>query len=269
MTDTEYPLTDAQILDYRSNGFIALRDVFVGEELRQLRDAVTAAVKEERNADVIGRIRGEDPSAPPRARGAYEELFIQRVNLWTRHADVKHFVHSHRLANIAARLEGVSMRLWHDQALFKEPHLGNNRTPWHQDAVYWPHQQREHQTTIWIALSDATIVNGCMSFVPGSHRLGVLPKIDLVNPQDLFDYAPQFKPTKPVVCELIAGSATFHNGLTFHFAGPNKSEHLREAFAIIYMPDGTTYDGQRHCVTEPLGLPIGAALDGELFPRLS
>jgi ectoine hydroxylase-related dioxygenase (phytanoyl-CoA dioxygenase family) len=170
---------------------------------------------------------------------------------------------------LAARLEGVPMRVWHDQALFKEPHTGNNRTPWHQDAVYWPHNQRQQQTTIWIALKDATIVNGCMSFLAGTHKIGVLPKIDLGNPQDIFQYAPQIKPVKPRICELKAGSATFHNGLTFHYAGPNKSDAMREAFAIIYMPDGTTYLDKNHIVTDPLKLPIGSAFDGEMFPLVS
>jgi ectoine hydroxylase-related dioxygenase (phytanoyl-CoA dioxygenase family) len=159
------------------------------------------------------------------------------------------------------------MRVWHDQALFKEPRTGA-KTPWHQDAVYWPHAQREKQTTIWIALKDATIQNGCMSFVGGTHRIGPLPPVNLGNPQDIFEHAPHIKPVKPVTCPLKAGSVTFHNGLTFHYAGPNKSDAMREAFAIIYMPDGTTYDGRGHIVTDPLkpGLKLGDGLEGEMFP---
>jgi ectoine hydroxylase-related dioxygenase (phytanoyl-CoA dioxygenase family) len=220
------------------------------------------------DSETDGNILGKDAD-PNRVRGVYEQLFIQRVNLWQRHPEVRSITLSPRLANIAARLEGAAMRIWHDQALFKEPGLGNNKTPWHQDAVYWPHAQREKQTTIWIALKDATITNGCMSFVGGTHKIGPLPPINLVEPQDIFQYAPHIKPVKPKICELKAGSVTFHNGLTFHYAGPNKSDSIREAFAIIYMPDGTTYDPEPHVVTDPLKLQTGARLDGEIFPLVS
>ena len=151
------------------------------------------------------------------------------------------------------------------EAILKEPREGA-KTPWHQDAVYWPHAQRKDQITIWVALRDATTQNGCMSFVPGTHAAGVAEYINLAEPKNIFDSAPQFKGVKPQTCELRAGSCTFHNGLTFHYAGPNKSDGMREAFAIIYMPDGTRYDGKKHVVTDPLGLREGDALDGEMFP---
>src|SRR5688572_6841112 len=127
---TEYPLTDEQIANYQRDGFIVLEDVFTGDDLQQIRDAVAQAVESEMH-----------------------------------------------LGNIAARLEGAPMRIWHDQALFKEPRTGV-KTPWHQDAVYWPHTERGGQTTIWIALKDATIHNGCMSFVGGTQKLGTMPRID-------------------------------------------------------------------------------------------
>jgi ectoine hydroxylase-related dioxygenase (phytanoyl-CoA dioxygenase family) len=259
----DYPLTADQIEAYRRDGFIGLPEVFVGQELQTLRDAVANAVAEETRA--IG------PTATGKSdlAGVYEQIFNQKVNLWNRHPAIAKFVLSHRLGNIAARLEGVPMRIWHDQALFKEQMTRNNKTPWHQDAPYWPHQDRWKQTTIWIALKDATITNGCMSFVGGTHKIGTLPAINLADPQDIFDYAPHIKPVKPKVIELKAGSATFHNGLTFHYAGPNKSDATREAFAIIYMPATTTFDGSGHIVTDKLGLRTGQLLDMDLFPQVS
>lgn len=257
-----YPLTESQIEAYRQDGFIQLIDVFTGPLLAELRDAVASAVSKEVEEEKHKR-------EPNRPKSLYENIFTQRVNLWTRHPSVSRFALSPYLGNIAARLEGCPMRMWHDQALFKEPHGGNNRTPWHQDAVYWPHSAREHQTSIWIALQDATIHNGCMSFVGGTHKLGALPPVDLADPKDIFAYVPHIKPVKPKTIELKAGSATFHNGLTFHYAGPNKSEGVREAFTIIYMPDGALYDGKPHRVTDPLHLTSGVPLDGDLFPILS
>ena len=260
----DYPLTRGQIDQYRRDGFIQLDGVITGAALAAMRLAVETAVAEE-----SAPAPADEVLPISKARATYEKIFNQKVNLWQRHADVARFVLSPALARIAARLEGLPMRLWHDQALFKEPGKGNNKTPWHQDAVYWPHEDRWHQTTIWIALTDATTQNGCMAFVAGSQSLGPLAVVDLADPQDLFDQAPHLRPVKPVAVPLKAGSVTFHNGLTFHYAGPNRSDAVREAFAIIYMPDGTLYDGAAHMVSDDQGFAVGDVLDTDLFPLVS
>lgn len=251
--DMPYPVTDEQIARYQREGFIQVSNIIVGEELKRLRDAITAAVEAERDL----------PTGTTKT--PYEQIFIQKVNLWRRHEGVREFVLCKRFGELAARLSGGPVRVWHDQALFKEPRQGA-KTPWHQDAHYWPHHDRRNQITIWIALKDATLNNGCMSFVPGSQHLLDLEPIRLADPQDIFDLAPQFKGVKPTTIELRAGSCTYHNGLTFHYAGPNKSQQMREAFAIIYMPDGTKFDGKKHVVTDPLGLNVGDKFYGEMFP---
>lgn len=257
LLDQDYPVTADQIASYRRDGYIALEDVITGPELQRLRDATAGAVETETD--------------PEKLRGPYALLFIQRVNLWRRHPAIAEFVRCRRLGNLAARLTGKKMRLWHDHALFKKPREGV-RTPWHQDTHYWPHEPKGDQLSIWIALNDVPPQKGCMSFIPGSHQVKDLPPIALSNPQDIFDLAPQFKGVKPRICPLKAGSVTFHNGLTFHYAAPNKSEEMREALAIIFMPDGTRYTGKGHVVTDPLvplGLKVGDELAGEVFPVVS
>lgn len=258
LEDQEYPLTEEQISAYRRDGFVQIDDVLTGEALVELRTAVANAVAAE-----------NDDQRPMEEKGTYGRLFIQKVNLWTRHPDVERFALCRRFAGIAARLAGLPVRIWHDQALFKEPD-GGLRTPWHQDAHYWPHQQKTGQITIWLALKDATLQNGCMSFLPGTQTLEGLDSVNLADPQDLHDIAPQVRGIKAQACPLKAGSCTFHNGLTFHYAGANKSDGMREAFAVIYMPDGTTYSGAHHIVTDPLrdSLKTGAPLTGDLFPLL-
>ena len=254
---TDYFLSPEQVSGYCRDGFVQLDHVLVGDELQRLRDAVAAAVEEER------------PSEADRAQaGPYAQLFIQRVNLWRRHPAVREFVLSAKLANIAARLSGGPVRVWHDQALFKEPQVGT-RTPWHQDSPYWPHSDPHCQISIWIALRDATTRNGCMAFIPGTQVLDAIPRVDLGNPRDILSEAQQFRGVKPRVCELRAGCCTLHNGLTFHYAGPNLSDQMREAFAIIYMPDDTIYSGAAHIVTDPLGLRPGELLEGDPFPIVS
>ena len=255
--NVDYPLSPAQIEQYRRDGYIRLDDVITGDELTQFRLAVEEAVAEER-----------EPEDPGRIKGSYEQIFIQKVNLWQRHPKVKEFVLSRRFAGIAKRLAGVDVRLWHDQALFKEPKTGA-ATPWHQDAHYWPHQQKTGQLSLWLALKDATVHNGCMSFIPGSQALDKIEPINLAEPQDIFKLAPQFKGVRPHTVELKAGSCTFHSGLIFHFAGPNRSEAMREAMVVIYMPEGTTYSGADHVCIEKGEFSVGQVLEGPKFPLFS
>ena len=259
MIHEDYPISPEQIDQYRRDGFIQLNDVIKGSDLDKLRDAVELAVAEE--SLVSQKSMNEHKSA-------YEQIFIQKVNLWQRHPKVKEFVLSRRFGNLAARLSGCAMRLWHDQALFKEPRTGA-KTPWHQDSHYWPHHQKQHQISIWIALKDATIHNGCMSFLPGTQIHDSIEPVKLGDPQDIFSIAPQVKGIKPVTCELKAGSCTFHHGLTFHYAGPNRSDDMREAFAILYMPDGTTYSGGTHVCIQPGRYQFGQTLSDPDFPLVS
>lgn len=257
-----YPLTEQAIEDYRRDGFVQVDDVLSAAEVEALRRVVADAVAEESAAQ---------PKKETGSDGVYAGIFNQKVNLWDRHPEIARFALSRRLGDIAAKLEGRAMRVWHDQALFKAPNQDpGNPTPWHQDAPYWPHEQRTHSTSIWIALRDATPENGCMTFVPGSNEAGPLEPINLglgsKHRPNLLDRAPQYKGVKGQTRPLKAGSATFHNGLTFHYAGANQSDATREAFVVIYMPDGTRYTGQTHGVTDPLGLQVGDRLDGPLFP---
>lgn len=255
-----YPLTEAQIDSYRRDGFIRLEQMITGPALEVFRDGVAGAV-----AELDQERQGADVN---RVKGVYEQIFIQKVNLWRQSAAVRPFTLAPRFANVAAQLMGGPVRVWHDQALFKEPHTGT-KTPWHQDAPYWPHRKRDKQLTIWIALEDATLQNGCLSFLPGTQTIDNVESIDLGDPQDIFKLDPKLANVKPIVCELAAGSCTFHHGMTFHYAGPNKSDKMREAFAIIYMPADTAFDGASHVVTASQEYRAGALLDGELFPVVS
>jgi ectoine hydroxylase-related dioxygenase (phytanoyl-CoA dioxygenase family) len=129
-----------------------------------------------------------------------------------------------------------------------------------------------------MALDDVFEANGCMAFAPGSHRFGRLEPIKLVDPQDIFKLveAPQAsspaaanRAFKKVFQPMPAGSCTFHNGLTFHYAGPNTTNKPRRAIITIYMPDEIHFTGAKHVVTEDLNLHVGDVLAGERFPVLA
>ena len=252
-------VTDAQVAFYQENGFVQVNNVLTPLEL--------AAMQEE-----IDRIytRGEGGIHTHVAGSPYSKVLDQRVNIWRDNPVVRAYVTTPRFAEMARRLAGVSgVRLWHDQALLKQP--GDSRpTPWHQDLPYWP-MNEAGALSMWMALDDVDERNGAMSFIPGSQRVGALPGINLVDPQDIFAAVPkgELAGTTPVTATLRAGSCTFHDGLCFHYASANTTDRPRRAMVVIYMPDGTTFNGRGHIVTKELGLRVGAPLQGELFPLLA
>ncbi|MCS7192157.1 MAG: phytanoyl-CoA dioxygenase family protein [Armatimonadetes bacterium] len=256
----EYPLTDEHIAFYRENGYVKLEGIFTSEELENLRKALN---------EVTGRTltKAIDRTG---LSSEYDRVFHQKVNLWLEHEGIKQFVFSKKLAKIALRLSGSkAVRLWHDHALIKMP-KDSRETAWHQDFPYWP-MNESGALSCWIPLDDVDENSGCLCFIPKSHKVGKLEPISLTDPQDIFKLAPEgtLEETTPVVMRLKAGDCSFHNGLTFHYAFPNRSEKLRVAFAIIYMPDGTTYNGKNHVCTDGLGLKVGEPITGDLFPILA
>jgi ectoine hydroxylase-related dioxygenase (phytanoyl-CoA dioxygenase family) len=256
----QLPITQEHIDFYQENGFVQVDNILSPDELAELREFLdeTLSVKQSKSH------HSDD-------QGAYYKVLNQRVNTWRDHAGMAKYVTHPRFAEIARRLTGASaVRLFHDHALLKMP--GDSKpTPWHQDTTYWPMVQNG-ALSIWIALDDVDENNGCMMFVPKSRSVGKLNPIDLVNPQDIFEYVKDtdLASTKPVLVRMKAGSCTFHDGLTFHYAHANKTDKPRRALAIIYMLDGTIYNGKNHVVTD--GVPYltpGEPFRGGLFPILA
>jgi ectoine hydroxylase-related dioxygenase (phytanoyl-CoA dioxygenase family) len=251
--------TDEQVAFYQQNGFVQLLGVLGGERLERLRREID---------DIYANDRGGIHTA--KGGSAYAKVLDQRVNIWRDNPVVREFVFDPALAETARRLAGArAVRLWHDQALLKQP--GDSKpTPWHQDLPYWP-MNEPGALSLWMALDDVDERNGCMSFVPGSQRVGALPGINLVDPQDIFAMVPkgELAGTRTFVARMPAGSCTFHNGLCFHAAGANQTDRPRRAMVVIYMPDGTTFNGKGHICTNGLGLEPGRPIAGELFPVLA
>lgn len=257
-----YPITREQVAFYQENGYIQLPGVLTPEELKGLRTVLARGVRDRerklQNKLLTKTVRNVD----------YERVFVQMVNLWEEYEEMRPYILNLRLAEIARRLTRArSVRLWHDHALIKMPN-DSKPTPWHQDLPYWP-MKEPGALSCWLALDNVSEENGCLWFLPGSHKLGSLEPINLVTPQDIFKIAKVKKSkAQPAVMEMKAGSCTFHDGRTFHYAGPNLTNRPRRALAIIYIPNGVTYDGKNHICTDGLNLPIGSKFRHRHFPVL-
>ncbi len=234
---SEYPLTPEQIAQYQRDGHICLRGVLSPEEVAPFRTSIRAAVLRE-SAEV----------RPLKERDTYGKAFLQVMNLWTKEDGVQQFVRGRRLAQIASRLMGVDgVRLYHDQALFKEP--GGGYTPWHQDQTYWP-LETTHTITLWMPLVDVPADVGSMTFASGSHlRQWIKDERISDASQAFFDQYIKTEQLKTVYYGAMrAGDATFHSGWTLHQAQGNPTETMREVMTVIYMEDGV-----KICTTQTVG----------------
>ena len=178
-------------------------------------------------------------SSDPQGRiDDYSKLFTQVTNVWRVDARAREIVFDRRFAAIAAELLGVSsVRLYHDQALFKPP--GAARTPWHQDRYYWP-LDTDATVTMWLPLIDIGAELGPMVFATGSHRARGLGDLLISDETDRrLDHLIRERAWPVVSAPIRAGDATFHAGATLHSAGANRSNHVREVLTVIYYATGT------------------------------
>ena len=223
----EYLLSDSQIAAFQRDGHLILRGVSSPEEAAKYRTAILEGVRRH-----TAQVR------PLAERDTYGKAFLQVANLWTEDETVREFVLARRFAKIAADLMGVEgVRIYHDQALFKE--AGGGYTPWHQDQQYWP-LDGVKTLTLWMPLVNAGESMGTLHLASGSQTagdLGSLPISD-ASEAELTQYVIQ--QGFPVVRSgaMAAGDATFHSGWTLHGAPGNSSETTREVMTIIYFEDG-------------------------------
>jgi len=214
---------------FRRDGFVVVPDLLTEEELERFGAWVDRAVATRTAHD---RRRLEEKSL-------YEQSFLQCINLWEDHPGLRALTFHPRIAGCAAALIGVErLRLWHDQALYKEP--GGRETDAHQDQPYWPIEETD-TVTAWIPFDGSTEETGCMGYVPGSHRAGLrrFVNIFLGAPEDVLA-RPELAGTNPVFVEVPRGSVAFHHGLTVHLARPNRSARVRRVHTAIYFRDGLT-----------------------------
>lgn len=167
-------------------------------------------------------------------------------------------------------LNNKAVRFWHDQLFCKPAHHGGV-VAWHQDYSYWTRTTPMQHLTCWVGLDDATQENGCLYYVPKSHRWGLLDKPELAgNMEGLMDYLNEDQKTefKPIPIELKKGHATFHHPLMVHGSYENKSSRSRRAFVLNVFADGTGSNSDE--VVLP-GVPVitkGEKMDGQFFPLL-
>jgi ectoine hydroxylase-related dioxygenase (phytanoyl-CoA dioxygenase family) len=249
-------VTPEQVAEFRERGFVVIPGLLSQDECERYGAEVEAAVRRRKAAD----------TRPLARKSRYEQSFLQVINLWEDSPGVRPLTFHPRVCEAAAKLIGAErLRLWHDQALFKEP--GGRETDPHQDQPYWPIAETD-TLTAWIPLDGSTLESGAMGYLPGSHRLGLRRFVNIFvgEPEDILA-RPELRGVEPVFVSVPRGGVAFHHGLTVHLARPNRTERMRRVHTMIFFRDGSTRRerGQHPCV-DRARIPIGAVIASDVTP---
>ena len=218
-----YYLNEAQMEFYRKNQFIKLKEVLDNETIAYFNEVITSQVE---------LMNTENTSIEERS--TYGKAFLQLFNLWRENEGVRALVFSKRLAQIAADLMGVDgVRLYHDQALFKEG--GGGITPWHADQYYWP-LVSDKTVTAWIPLQETLLEMGPLEFSAGSHVIVEGRELEIGDESEaIIQKTLRVTDFEHVIEPFDIGEISFHSGWVFHRAGPNVTNKMRKVMTVIYM----------------------------------
>ncbi|RYY84029.1 MAG: phytanoyl-CoA dioxygenase [Chitinophagaceae bacterium] len=258
-----YPLTAEQIAFYQEHRYIKLKQVF---------DEPTLAFFNEAISKQVAQMNTTTSSIDE--RDTYGKAFLQLFNLWREDPVVRELIFSKRLARIATELMEVEgVRLYHDQALFKEG--GGGITPWHADQYYWP-LETDKTVTAWIPLQATPLEMGPLEFSAGSHRIVEGRELAIGDESEaLMQKRLRVTDFKHVIEPFDAGEISFHSGWIFHRAGANTTEQMRRVMTIIYMDrdmklkhpenDNQVHDWNTWCPGAQIGEIINSPINPVLF----
>ena len=240
--------------DYETNGYLVINDVFDAGELSRIRDQIDALLADPDNPPEGVTIGREGNTVADKERAEARDDAVRGAAFLVRF--MPFFQEVARQANLlscARGLLGSGVQVFRDQALFKPPH--GQAKPLHQDQSYFCVAPENDLTTAWIALDDATLDNGCMRYVPGSHLHGVFP-VD-ADPERPVHHIPRTgKVTlQPAVdCPVSAGSVIFHHGCTLHSSAENRSNTWRRALIFHYASAAAR--SEKETLNREISLPI-------------
>ena len=221
--DRPYEIGARDIETFRRDGFIRLKQVFTRQELRPYGEEISRLT--------LALSRQNKQLAE---RSTYGRAFLQVTNLWEQSERARQFVFGKRLARIAAELlEVEGVRLYHDQALYKEP--GGGITPAHADQHYWP-LASDRSITAWVPLQAVPAAMGPIGLYAGSQRFEWGRDLPISDESERLIGAEMERQGFPMVDDPFdPGEVSFHLGWTFHRAGANRTDRPRSVMTIIYI----------------------------------
>ena len=202
--------------------------------------------------------------------GDPERVLFHALGAWRITPGFHDLLWNPRLLSPAIQLLEGEVRFWHDQIFYKPAYHGGV-VAWHQDYSYWTRTRPMAHLSCWIGLDDATVENGCVHYVPGSHRWNLLPVTGLANDMEAIQRVlnqEQKRQFKPVAIELKKGEASFHHPLMVHGSFENRTERPRRAAVVNLFRDGVLSVSSTPLLEGVPPIPAGEKMGGQFFPLL-
>jgi ectoine hydroxylase-related dioxygenase (phytanoyl-CoA dioxygenase family) len=261
----QHRLTDEQVAFFHENGYVAGVRILDDRQVDILRDELQGLVDPQHPGHGLFHEYNSNESSDPSL------ALFHALGSWRITPGFHDILWSPAFTVAASQLLGGAVRFWHDQ-LFCKPARHGGVVAWHQDYSYWTRTKPMAHITCWIALDDATRENGCVQYVPGSHKWDLLPITGLAGDMEAIRSVlndEQWEMLQnPIAIELKKGEATFHHPLMIHGSNANSSDRQRRATVINAFRDGTRSDSSDPLLEGVPVVPPGKALDGQFFPLL-
>jgi ectoine hydroxylase-related dioxygenase (phytanoyl-CoA dioxygenase family) len=259
-----YRLSDEQVAFFHENGYLAGPRVLQDEQAEVLRGELAGLASPDCPGRPLFYEYNSNESADP------SKVLFHALGAWRVAAGFHDLLWHPAVVVPMAQLLGGPIRLWHDQ-LFYKPARHGGVVAWHQDYSYWTMTEPVGHLTCWIALDDATLENGCLHYVPGSHRWDLLPITGLAGDMNAIrqvlgpEQAEQFR---PVAIPLPTGHCSFHHPLTVHGSYANTAGNPRRATVVNVFRDGTRSASDETALEGVPAIPRGQPMAGRFYPVL-
>ena len=262
----QYKLSKEQIDFFNKEGYLAGVKMLDEQQIERLRTELSTLTQADHPGHDLFYEFHSNESADP------STILFHALGAWRITPGFHDVLWNPRFLVAASQLLGdVPVRFWHDQ-LFYKPAKTGGVVAWHQDYSYWTRTKPIAHLTCWCGLDDSTKENGCVQYVPGSHRWGLLPKPalagDLDGINDFLNDEQKKQFANPQYAEVKAGEAIFHHPLTLHGSGENKSNKPRRAFVINVFADGVNSDSDDELLAGVPPVAKGTKMQGQFFPLL-
>jgi len=260
-----YKLTDQQVAFYHEQGYLAGIRILSEEQIAQLRAELIEFFDPNHPGHELWYEYHTNESSRP------DTVLFHALGAWRIRPGFHDILWHPAFTAAASQLLGGAVRFWHDQ-LFCKPARHGGVVAWHQDYSYWTRTKPMAHLTCWIGLDDSTRDNGCVYYVPGSHRWSLLPITGLAGNMDaikeVLSPAQWEQFVHPVAIELKAGECSFHHPLMVHGSFENRTDRPRRATVINAFRNGVKSDSDEPPLAGVPPIPPGQPMRGQFFPLL-